>query len=117
MSVFAVTEAADFPYRRREVKDLGGVKIFHQIKSRTTKKKIGHSEPAEESGAEYDYRAVRHNRSTSGCHPELVEGSLMYKGTHTNRQQALVGAAAHTNRVILERSEESCNCKCGLFLK
>jgi hypothetical protein len=29
---------------------------------------------------------------------------------------ALVGAVAHKNRVILERSEESCNSKSGLFL-
>jgi hypothetical protein len=29
--------------------------------------------------------------------------------------KALVGAEVNTNRVILEQSEESCNCKGGLF--
>jgi hypothetical protein len=39
----------------------------------------------------------------------------MYIRVNANRQQALVEADASPNRVILERSEESCNCRGGVF--
>jgi hypothetical protein len=44
-----------------------------------------------------------------GCNGFAVSGVAV--------RLAIVGTAVHKNRVILERSEESCNCKGGVFLK